>query len=118
LGKAGAEEDIRPVKFLSVVEAEASSLGSCGADSSIADGFRTGVDLTSKGAESVFLGASSESAEEFALASDAIRISGELAAPAEGFSRGAAVAILRAEVGLVAFARAGVVVEGEDGGSG
>ena len=98
--------DIRPLKLLSFADATASELGSGGADSSAwACALAPELfDFTSMGAESGFFVSGS--------GFDAIRITGGLPTPADGFSIGAAVAVLGAKVWVVELAWPGVLVEG------
>jgi hypothetical protein len=107
LGGFDDAEEIRPLKLLSLADASVLGLGSGGADSSAwAD--ILGPDFTCRGAESGFFVPGSEFAAAFA----AIRITVELPGPADGSSRGAAVAVLGAKVWVAALARPGVLVEG------
>ena len=74
------------------------------------------------GAESSFFVPGSEFAAMFGATFAAIRVAGEMLAPADGLSGGVATAVLGAEVWVVEFARSGVLVEGaatgEDVGAG
>ncbi len=49
---------------------------------------------------------------EFAAMIAAIRVTGELPAPADGLSGSVAMAVLGAKVGFAEFVRSGVLVEG------